>query len=327
MSTILLPKWCVLLAVTLLSSLAATPAPVPAFKAGDRVVHIGDSITHGGSYHSNVYLFYLTRFPQQSFQVWNCGISGDTAPGTNQRFDWDIAVHRPNRATIMLGMNDAWAWLFNSDASLVSREQGKDTARKLYREEMSQLLDSLQQLDCEITLIRPSIYDQTVVNPTNNLVGKNDLLGEFAGYVDQLALEYDASVIDFYDSMGDLNASLQATDPSATVVGLDRVHPGAAGHLVMSYQFLKSMEMPQLVSLISLDADSGEIVELDNVQLRKGGKIEKDRIEFVCLEGALPFPLTDAAGSGRAMGSVSAGLQSTDDHHCEFARRSVRAAH
>ena len=40
-----------------------------------------------GMYHSNIYLFYATRFPGQSFKCYNCGISGDTAPGTNSRAD------------------------------------------------------------------------------------------------------------------------------------------------------------------------------------------------------------------------------------------------
>ena len=60
-------------------------AGVPKFEKGDRVVFIGDSITHGGSYHPNIYLFYATRFPDAQFAAYNCGIAGDTAPGTNLR--------------------------------------------------------------------------------------------------------------------------------------------------------------------------------------------------------------------------------------------------
>ncbi|MFA7004770.1 MAG: hypothetical protein WC429_12070, partial [Verrucomicrobiia bacterium] len=51
------------------------------FKDGDRICFIGDSITHGGGfgYHSQIALFYATRFPQMRIGYWNCGISGDSA--------------------------------------------------------------------------------------------------------------------------------------------------------------------------------------------------------------------------------------------------------
>ena len=63
------------LGVLLFSRTKITAQAVPQFKDGDRVCFIGDSITHGGSYHSNVYLYYLTRFPDREFRVWNKGIS------------------------------------------------------------------------------------------------------------------------------------------------------------------------------------------------------------------------------------------------------------
>jgi hypothetical protein len=36
------------------------------FKKGDRVVFTGNSITDGGHYHSYIWLYYLTHFPNSA---------------------------------------------------------------------------------------------------------------------------------------------------------------------------------------------------------------------------------------------------------------------
>ena len=86
---------------------AATAQP---FQAHDIVTFVGDSITHGGTYHSVVTLFYATRFPDRPIKFYNCGIGGDRASSIMSdevyRLKVDILGHRPTAATIMLGMND-----------------------------------------------------------------------------------------------------------------------------------------------------------------------------------------------------------------------------
>ncbi|MEC8279738.1 MAG: GDSL-type esterase/lipase family protein, partial [Verrucomicrobiota bacterium] len=117
----MMPSCLALLLLGLVSLGTPLKASVPPFQHGDRVVFIGDSITHGGRYHADIYLYHATRFPNHPFFAHNCGIAGDTASGTNLRFEADIAVHRPTVATIMLGMNDAYAWAF--DPSLTPQEK------------------------------------------------------------------------------------------------------------------------------------------------------------------------------------------------------------
>ena len=38
---------------------------IPRFEEGERVVFVGNSITHGGHYHSFIWLYYMTRFPDK----------------------------------------------------------------------------------------------------------------------------------------------------------------------------------------------------------------------------------------------------------------------
>ena len=81
-------------------------APIEPFQTGDRWCAVDDSITHGQRYHDYIYLFCATRFPERRLDCFNCGIAGDSAPGTLRRLDADILSHHPTVATIMLGMNN-----------------------------------------------------------------------------------------------------------------------------------------------------------------------------------------------------------------------------
>ena len=52
------------------------PGAAQPFQSGDTVCYVGDSITHGGSYHAIVTLFYTTRYPDRDIKYYNNGIGG-----------------------------------------------------------------------------------------------------------------------------------------------------------------------------------------------------------------------------------------------------------
>ena len=294
-----MPAFFALLLLGLLSLGTPLEASVPPFQHGDRVAFIGDSITHGGRYHADIYLYHATRFPNRPFVIHNCGISGDTAPGTNIRFESDIAVHRPTVATIMLGMNDAYGWAFDPSLALQEKISAQASSYDQYTQAMNQMAKRLAKMDCRMVFIKPSIYDQTAVLDQKNLVGKNDQLGRFAEYIDELAIKYGASVVDFHTPMSVINHVIQVSDPSATIVGADRVHPGIPGHLVMAYHFLKSQNMPPYVSAIQLDAsEGGKILQLRNCEIHGDLVATSNQLSFSATEKALPFPLSPAQLKG-----------------------------
>ena len=63
---------------------------------------------------TQMYLYYLTRFPDREFRVWNKGIGGNQASHVLQRFETDIAIEAPTVSTL-LGMNDIGRWLYGVD--------------------------------------------------------------------------------------------------------------------------------------------------------------------------------------------------------------------
>ncbi len=162
------------------------------FANGDTVCYVGDSITHGGTYHSIVTLFYATRFPDRAIQYFNCGIGGDRAAAImsdeRYRLNVDILAHKPTAATIMLGMNDVNRALYSADKTGEDVEQQKQKALDAYRDSMRKLIESLQKAGARITLIAPSIYDDTaVLENSKGLIslGANAALGKCTDMIRQ----------------------------------------------------------------------------------------------------------------------------------------------
>ena len=292
-------KWtsrCVatLLLITSTSRLAAdTQGPTP-FKAGDRVCYIGDSITHGGGYHAQILLFYATRFPQIRFESWNCGVSGDSAAGAVSRYDWDIAPRKPTVAAIMFGMNDVQRSSYDRNKTSPEIEAAHLYNLKMHVEYMTKLADRLSHDGASLIFLTPSIYDQTGTQATHNNYGVNDALKICGDEARKLATKYKGSVVDFHDLMTDLNAKLQTTDPNDTLVGPDRIHPGAPGHLVMAYAFLKAQGMTPTVSSVAIEVGKDIPATQDNCQV-SNLSAKPDAVSFDLLENALPFPVDDKA--------------------------------
>lgn len=272
----------------------AGSAPARQFREGDVWAVVGDSITHGRRYHSFIYLYYATRFPDRPFKTVNCGISGDSAAGAVRRFSWDIAPHRPTVATIMLGMNDVGRGNYGKDKIGAEIEKRQKASVDGHVRSMAALSGMLQELGCDIIYLTPSIYDQTAEMACHNNYGVNDALGLCGRRVAaELAPRFQAGVADLHGPMTALNAACQRDDPTRTIVGADRVHPGDLGQFIMAYLFLKAQHVPATVAELALGVD-GRVLKSENCTV-SDVRVDNGEVSFSCLEKALPYPVPQAA--------------------------------
>ena len=299
-----------LLALTLLFGAAWCPAKdVPQFQPGERWCVLGDSITHSGSYHRYVELYYFTRFPARPLDVINGGIAGDTAPGAVRRLQWDCLDARPTVVSVMLGMNDVGRRLYdvrgpNQNArGTTNQNLGKLRAARAngYEQAMRKLTKSLLDSGAKVILIKPSIFDDTADLPKVNSPGCGAALAEFADRVQAIADEFKVPTVDFNTPLAAINREQQKRDPTFTIVGADRVHPLSPGHLVMAYEFLRAQKLPAVVSRIAIDAAAGKVGQLENCAVTNL-TVVTNFISFTCLEAALPFPVE--ASAAPALGYV-----------------------
>ena len=286
------------LALVLAICIDLTSASEP-FSPGDRVCFVGDSITHGGSYHGNILLFYATRFPSRRFASFNCGVSGGNTNGAIERLSTDILIHQPTVATIMLGMNDVGRQLYAKNSDLTDNDINRAKAIDGYGKSLRTLATQLKSGGARLIFITPSIFDQTAVFSSSDdpyctqpeEVGVNTGMGLIAQTVRDVAAEFGASLVDFYQPMTSINREQQRHDPSYTLVGKDRIHPGPIGHFVMSYLFLKEQGAPGIVNRVAIDAATGKAKELVNAQL-SGLTTDPTSVTFTLASAALPFPVS-----------------------------------
>lgn len=248
----------------------------PLFKTGDRVCFIGNSITHSGEYHHNILLYHTTRFPDVKFKIFNCGVAGDRATDISNRMDSDILVRQPNIAIVSIGMNDVY---YQSD--LVA-----------YQVNLEAVITKLLSKGITVMLQKPSLYDETTVNSTSFVTGKNLALKGAGDVMQNLAVKHNLKIVDYWQIMNDVNNAIHLTAPTTSIIRTDRIHPISTGHLVMAYQFVKtnSASNQQLVSKTVIDTDvatsqnQSANCSISNLSIQ-GGKVT-----FTSLENSLPFP-------------------------------------
>lgn len=277
------------MAIFLSTNALVSAISVPQFQDGDRVCFVGDSITLGGSYHSYVYLYYLTRFPDREIRIFNKGVGGDRARDVLKRFNEDITRSEPTVSALMLGMNDIGRDLYlTGKDNAVKKQQHLDT----YFKDMAKLIKQFEAIDSSIILITPSIYDETAELDQGIAEGANNALGKCSAFIAQTAGNMEQGYVDFYDAMLAFNTELQRDKLSATVVGPDRVHPRPEfGQFIMAYRFLKAQDVPRSVSEIVVDAQRGLLsntVQACVSSLKANGQ----GVSFTALESALPYPQT-----------------------------------
>jgi len=247
------------------------------FKDGDRWCAIGNSITHQGKYLEMIYMYYLTRFPYNHIELFNCGAGGDTATGTlTRRMDKDILAHNPTVATIMLGMNDIW-WI---NSGLFPEEN--------YTGDLERIIDRLEENGSRVILITPSPYDYSVVSE-EPVDSKRIGLERLAEKVLQIGNKHNIPVVDFYNVMLNITLEQQAVDPSFTLLVKDRVHTKPLADFIMGYTFLKSANISPIVSHTIIDAASVSIVQQTNCSVNNLAD-DKGNILFTIQEEALPYP-------------------------------------
>lgn len=266
----------------------------PLFKNNDVVCFMGNSITHGGRYHSYIYLYYATRFPEMNLKFINCGISGDVASGMYGRLQKDIYENNATVATLSAGMNDVNRNLYSIKKPVANADSLKKKAIENYKKNVIRIADSYRSHKLKTIFFTPTIYDESEAIAVENLKGVNAALGECRDFVINLGKEYNATVVDFWKPMFDLNSRMQQANPNFTLIGKDRIHPQAAGHLVMAYLFLTQTKAPKQVWNLAIDVKNKKTQIQENCEVSKL-TFKSNKLSFNNKELAFPFPKIEAA--------------------------------
>lgn len=276
-------------------SLFAEAQVIPPFKKGDRVVFVGNSITHGGRYHQYLWLYYMTRFPDMPVTIMNAGIGGEIAEQMYKRLETDVYAKKPTVVTLTFGMNDTGYFEFlQSD----SAEKSKEKLERSYNALLQMDASFKKHPEIKKVIIAGSPYDETSKFGNNNLFpGKANAMLKVAEFQEAVAKKSGWGFVDFTRPMTAINVREQAKDSTYTLIGNDRIHPGVDGHLVMAYLFLKAQGLANkkvadfTVNAATAKAENQTNCNITNIQPGKG------ILKFDYLAKALPYP-TDTMPTG-----------------------------
>lgn len=290
-------KFFVLVAAVCMTCSAALAQTVKPFKEGERAVFLGNSITDGGHYHSFIWLYYMTRFPDMPIRVFNGGIGGDTAFDMNKRLDGDIFSKEPTSLMVTFGMNDSGYYEYNGDNAKEFGEQKYQESIKNFQQMEKRFQE---QSGIRIVMLGTSPYDETAEIKDNTVFKKkNETIKRIVEYQKESAAKNGWEFTDLNAPMVALNQENQKKDPSFTLCGNDRIHPDNDGHMVMAYLFLKAQGFAgKDVADMEINANKKEAVKTENCTVTNIKKIGKE-LSFDYLAEALPYPLdTIARGWG-----------------------------
>lgn len=237
---------------------AARPSAKPAglgLKDGDRIIFIGDSITHQCQYTQYVEDFFYTRYPKLRLHFRNAGVSGDRAADALNRFDDDIASFKPTIATVLLGMNDGAYTDFNPEIF------------KTYAQDMTKLLDKLDALKVRVFLMSPTMFDHQAFeqmvakDPARGKNKKPDnynaVLAYFGKWGQEQARKRGYGFIDLFGPLNKLTTEGRVKDPNFTLIA-DAIHPAGDGQFVMAYSIIEAFgETGSVWSIMGTPAAAG----------------------------------------------------------------------
>jgi len=291
---------------------------VAPFHAGDRVAFVGNSITDGGHYHSNIWLYYMTHFPNVRITCYNEGIGGDAVKQIYDRFDNDVLSKKPTVLTLTWGMNDSgyFDW-YRADAQSVMAPKIAESY-KYY----GMLEDKLKgRPDIRKIIILGSPYDETTKSNPKNLYPKKSIaMSKIIDFQAAAAKKNNWGIVDFYHPMWAINQQGQVKDSLFSLTPNDRIHPDNDGHLVMAYLFLKEQGLDNKpVANIDIDAKSARLLKSSNCKV-SGISSLGDSLNFNYLANSLPYPIdtiTRGWGSHKKQSEALALVPFTKDFNQE----------
>jgi acyl-CoA thioesterase I len=182
-----------------------------------RVACVGDSITHGSGYVSNLATLLGGNYSVGNFGVGLASVSlATTKPYMSQPVFQQAMDYAPDKVVIMLGTNDAITWYQPNIGN--------------FSLDYKQLIESFQELPS-----KPQIY--LVVPPPifNDSLGPNStiLIEQIIPQIRQIANETRLPLIDFYDEM-ELHPEYSS----------DGVHLTAAGSKFVAEKVFETIKEP-----------------------------------------------------------------------------------
>lgn len=211
----------------------------------DVVCFLGDSITDTGLWIRRVYDYYRNTLGIKC-EMYNCGVSGDTADHAYHRLEETVFIYKPTVVVIEFGINDIKGDLY--DARVLDEECVKK--RRFALDDciasIRKLADVFTERGIRMIFCTPTRYNELLECDTPVRIGMMGALEEVSGRIRGLAEEYGATLVDFNETLRKIMKQMYKEGSSMTVA--DRVHPNEQGAELLARIFLKAQGFDMEIS-------------------------------------------------------------------------------
>lgn len=206
---------------------------------GEKLLFIGDSVTDcerskpdgeglfgalGKGYVSFVDGLLRAVYPELGIRVVNKGINGNTVRDLRARWQTDVIDQKPDWLSIMIGINDVWR---QYDTPFIRESH---VYLEEYEEILSELVRKTKPLVKGLVLMTPFYLEPNDKDPMRHS------MDQYGNAVKKIAKENDCILVDTQEAF---NPILKELYPAS--IAWDRVHPDAAGHMILARAFLEKI--------------------------------------------------------------------------------------
>ena len=239
----------------LLSLLAFLCLPIRSWSADflpgvERILFLGDSITHDGQYVDYFEQFLFTQFPDRRFEVVACGLPSETVsglseeghaggkfprPDLHERLDRVLAATKAQLIFACYGMNDGiyLPW--------------EEPRFARFREGILRLREKATLAGAEVIHLTPAVFDPEPirarvadaagVNSDHPFANYDDVLTRYSQWLME-PRDQPWRTIDLHGAMRAALDARRKAEPKFTFAA-DGVHPSSEGHRVMGLALLR----------------------------------------------------------------------------------------
>lgn len=225
---------CLSLAFLLAVSHAATrpSSAQETLKQGDRIVFLGDSITHGGvgpkGYVTLVKNALAEKHKDLEIEVIGAGISGNKVPDLQRRVDKDVIAKKPTVVVIYIGINDVWHG---------EKDPARGTSKEAFAAGLKEVIGKCQAAGARVVLCTPSVIGEKK-DGANSLDAKLD---EYSEVSRGLAKELKLTLCDLRKEFLDHLKAKNSENAERGLLTSDRVHLNEAGNKFVAEAMLKAL--------------------------------------------------------------------------------------
>lgn len=194
--------------------------------AEQRIVFLGDSITHAGDRPGGYVSLVREAIGGDKVKVIGAGIGGNRVPDLQKRLQKDVLDENPTTVVIYIGINDVW-----------HSEKGRGTSKEDFESGLKEIIGKIKDKGASVILCTATMIGEKT-DGSNKLDG---MLEEYCAISRKVATDTGSKMVDLRKAFVDYLKENNTENKDKGILTSDTVHLNAAGNQFLANQMLAGL--------------------------------------------------------------------------------------